>query len=235
MKDWVKAIMGGEPLVYYHTKMVDERGRTVTLEGTEGVSPRDNEPNYGGISRWDPSELINATARVIVSRDTATCYLTVDDGFGAFHASGGAKRNKGETFDFQVGADLAVGRALINAGRELERRAMAKVAENERKYQSSPHHGDTGPVCDICGYDESENTAHWMHWRTMDEKKQIAAQLTDLPKPTREELEADIARANQWAEIADGHPDDPDAPQNTPLDDPDKRLSLYDRVKEIWR
>lgn len=64
-------------------------------------------------------------------------------------------------------------------------------------------------------------------------RRQIAAQLTDLPEPTMAELEREQAEDREmFYALSDRN--DPDAPGMDSSDDDEVRLAVHDAVMEEW-
>lgn len=71
--------------------------------------------------------LITAQVHVDITRDFTTVVITgILDG-NQFEGLGTAKRSPHDKYNEQVGTDLALSRALIDAGLELERRALERA------------------------------------------------------------------------------------------------------------
>lgn len=232
------------------------RDNKLTFNRPEGIVMEDNEygptpeqdaarrtPNHDGISDWDPATMVKLAARVIVSRDSSAAYLSVDSTLGSFHASGSSKRNKGEQFDFEVGANLAIARALVNAGREYERRALAKVPKEEPRAEPDPGsytiYLSPGNyyIPGVPSFRQRYVTSHeagldFSHEPDFHERA-FARRYgpADPDAPTLSELESEQAEEEFLASV---DRDNPDAEGNHPLDDDEKRISLYDRVKARW-
>ena len=100
--------------------------------------PRSRKPDKNGISEESPTEYPELGGIVIVGRNAAVAKVDISFAGEEFIATGSAKRNVGDEFDYEIGSGLALARAVKALGEELERRLVARVEEKSSEVEPRP-------------------------------------------------------------------------------------------------